>query len=193
MSFGRKVAPVVSLALLLLGGTAIRGVVSDAPAFQPELNITSITGSSRLANTNEMYDHGAYLYQIAYGYLNADLWALAYSETLGARPTFEQAQENMQKAREFSRQSLMKDPANAHVWQVYAMSSFATGATEDAKTALQRSWALGPTNKELALSRLRLIDGLRLIVDDPAAFAEIYASDTAVLERNAPRFLNTLG
>lgn len=188
-SFWSKAAPVSALALLLLSGTAIRGVVGNVPAFQPDLNITAITGRAQLSNTRDMYDHGAYLFQIAYGYLNAEVLLFGNLEPADEIASLETAQTRLEKARDLSRRSLQLDPANAHAWQVHAMSSLAVGTLEEAEAALQRSWELAPTTYRLSLSRIHMIEALRELRQDPEAHADIYAADLRVLARNAPRLL----
>jgi hypothetical protein len=192
-SFGIKAAPVTSLALFLLAGVATYNVTSNVPAFQPELNITGITGYTRLAHTPAMYDHGAYLFQTAYGYLNADALPFAGTEETGEIVSSAVAAERLNKARDYAEQSLRLDPANAHVWQVYAHSLFAVGTVAETGSALQTSWELGKTTKRLAVARVYLIDAMRDFTGDHTAYSEIYTSDIEVLTQNAPRFLPSKG
>ncbi|MFK7876321.1 MAG: hypothetical protein AB8B71_11155 [Paracoccaceae bacterium] len=181
-----------TLALFLLGVLAARNVVDNAPAFQDDLNITSITGASRIRHTPSMYDRGSYLFQIGYGYLNADVLSFGGIEGPTELATMQVAFDRLEKARVYLEESIRLNPSDAHAWQAYAQALGGTGYLEESRQALEKSWNLAPSHKQLALSRIHMIEAIRALVEDPQAHSDIYLSDIAVLERNAPRFLKSV-
>ena len=109
-----------------------------------------------------MYDAGSYLFQIGYGYLNADaLFGFSGVEAPGELASFETAAARLAGAEELFAASLRRDPANAHAWLAYAQTLAARGAFEAARAALITSWELAPTTPRLATGRLFLIEALR--------------------------------
>jgi len=189
-----RLAPVPALALFALGLIAFRTVALQAPAFREELQAEAITGQSRLRDLSEMYDAGSYLFQIGYGYLNADaLFTFSGVEAPGELASFETAAARFARAEELFAASLRRDPANAHAWLAYAQTLAARGAFEAARGALVTSWELAPTTPRLATGRLFLIETLRDLTGEDGALGEIRASDLAVLRRHAPERAASFG
>lgn len=190
---GPKIAPVLTLALFVLGGMAVRDVTNNAPAFNEDLTITGITGDTRLQQTGSMYDEGTYLMQIGYGYLNADVLSFGGIEGPDEVATLETARERMELARDYLHRSLELNPADAYTWQFYAQALAATGHLAEARQAISYSWELAPTNRRLAFTRIKMIDALRSIDNNANAHSDIYNADKSVLEEYAPRYLEPLG
>lgn len=179
-------APIPALALLAIGVIAMRVVTAQAPALREELQVEGITGDTRLRNLSAMYDAGSYLFQMGVGYLNADVLSFAGLEAPDTVASFETAAERLFRAETLLEASLRRDPANAHAWLAYAQSVAARGAFDIAEAATVTSWRQAPTNSDLAVRRLYLIETFRDLTDSAEAMAEIYESDLAVLREWAP-------
>ena len=180
-------APIPAVAFLVVGVVAVRAVTAQAPAFQESLQVEGITGDTRLRTLSDMYDEGSYLFQMGFGYLSADVLSFAGLEAPDTIASFETAAERLSRAETLLEASLRRDPANAHAWLAYAQSIAARGAFDAAEAATVTSWKQGPTNADLAVRRLYLIETVRELTDTPDAMAEVYASDLALLRELEPR------
>lgn len=182
----------MSLALLLLSMGSVRQVMSHAPAFNQELTITTLTGQTRTSDTTWMYDKGSYLFQAGHGFLYADLVSFAGIEAQDELATVNVARARLEKARDLLKKSINLDPANGHAWQAYAQALMTLGELSLAQDALRKSWELAPHNTLISIKRLYGVHTLRLALEDNMLFADIVASDKAVLSEHAPRSLKNL-
>ena len=187
-----KATLVLAPALFVFGVMAARDVASNAPALSEELTHPAITGDVRLGITSDMYDESKYLFQLGYGYLNADTLVFAGIEAADEAASLETAMMRFETARTHLERSVTLDPANGVAWLFYAQALSAVGTAEEAGQALQRSWELAPNNARFAFTRLTLINTLRERLGDEAAFADMSEADREVLAQKAPRALEIL-
>lgn len=180
-------APLSAVALLVLGVFSFRLVAAQAPAFNEDLQVEGILGGSRLNNRAAMYDEGAYLFQMGYGYVMADAVSFAGIERPDEVATASTARERLELAETLLEDSLRRDPANAHAWLYYAQTLAAVADIGSASDTLETSWKLGPTTHQLSVPRIFLIKTIRSITGDDSAHSEIEKSDLEVLELHQPR------
>lgn len=195
-------------AVLLLASWQAVDTLSRTPAFNPALQVETVTGDGRTPLGSAMYHRGDYLHQAAFGYRNAMTHALftagfdAFMERYGEidaetgrpRATFE---EEVSEAIRLSEESLRVAPGNALVWTLLASSHVALGQIEPALAAYRRSGDLAPLSPALAEERLRFLEALATEAGRPDLLSELLeqgaaARDLATLRRNAPAVLADL-
>lgn len=185
--------PLVALGVLALGGLAFSTVATRAPALNEGLQVEGITGNARLGYLPAMYDYSDYLYQTAIGFIRADFVFPEGGDPTKGTVSGEDLERRYRSAEPYLNQSLQLDPTNAYVWLEYAKTLGALKSLEAADVALRNSWDLGPGMGNLSLRRTYAIKALRAIRDDPAAYADIRASDLSVLEQQYPDIAIRLG
>lgn len=175
-------APASVLALFVVGAVSFQTMARQAPAFSDDLLIEGVVGNDRLPNLPAMYDHGSYLFQTGYGYLQANVLVLA-----GIAVDGDVVASRGEKAETLLLDSLRLDPANAHAWLAYAQAAATAGKIDQARRALVTSWQLAPTTPQIAATRLPLIEAIRTVIGEPTAHDEIRDADQGVLAYHRPQ------
>lgn len=158
---------------LLAGAVVNAGMtLPHLPAFDAEARRMGLIDSWRVPAGEAHYDRGHYLFQIAYGYVNAyDSVFLAIEagedseeDDFGFSIVFDRANE----AEELLQESINLDPANAHAWAAMGQAQSFLGEFEAARHSMKVSWELAPNNVQLAEVRLDFALSLdAAALDDP--------------------------
>lgn len=162
-------------AVLLIGafwnfGAAFGGV----PAFDAEARRQGALGDWRLPVGAAMYDRGAYLFQLGYGFVNVDDTVLVAGDVAMPEGFETDPAARAQKAMELFAEAIEHDPGNASAWTWLAWSQSSVGETALARETLAVSWELAPYSRDLAITRLDLA---ALVYE----FSQIEGEDTAPL------------
>ncbi len=152
-----RIVSFATIGLLAVGVYAAADVMSNAPAFNTELRRDTVYGDWRTGYSADMYDEGAYLFQLGYGRLQADLLVSEDTETSDEFADFETAFRRAEEAVALLEESLMLDPANAHAWANLSWAAAMVGDNLQAHKALGTSWSLAPNNYTLAERRLNVV------------------------------------
>ncbi|MCB1335638.1 MAG: tetratricopeptide repeat protein [Roseivivax sp.] len=153
----------VSLAtfgFLAAGVYAAAGVISNAPAFNTDLRRDTVYGDWRTGYSADMYDEGAYLFQLGYGRVMADVLFSEDTEAIGEMADLDTAIRRAQEAVALLEESLSLDPGNAHAWANLAWAASMSGDAALAEKALRASWELAPNHLSLAARRMTLVAAL---------------------------------
>lgn len=164
MITARGIGTLCFTALIGLGGAALVGVVSSAPAFNADLRQGNAFGETALLSGQDMYDRSAYLYQQAASFVRADLVALRDESGAPVIASAEEAAARARKAAVMVHESLQGDPGNAGAWTVLAWAHLMSGEANQARAALAVSWELAPYSYVLSEERI----ALSLALFDPA-------------------------
>lgn len=171
-----------AIVLFGLSVAALVSVVRQAPAFSPSLRSPSIFGDWRLVPTASLYDHGAYLHDLGYGYLRADVAGILQN----AGPLSDDAiyQARLERAIELFEASLQHAPARARGWTNLALAYALSGQGQPARNALRRSWALSANSAKEARDRVfivRLINQLNGMEWQTSADRDAIQNDLLIL------------
>lgn len=175
---------------LVFAGYNLQLTLLNTPAFTEEERVEGVQGSWLLQTSSALYDRSEYLFQLGYGYLNADARELGNlgDEVDLASP--EIALERSTKAIELLEESLKFSPANAHAWEALARAQLAGGDGMAAMEALRTSWTLAPYNGTLSINRLELVASLLELKEDAILFElsdtlpDLTADDARRIERD---------
>lgn len=149
---------------------ALISVIAQTPAFSSKERRDGIFGDWRLGFGSALYDRPAYLFQLAYGYINGDVTISAATETADEIADAETATQRAVLAEGLLRESLAEAPGNAHAWTALAWALSMQSRSAEAREAMANSWSLAPFNAELAEDRLAfadLVTGLLRGIDEP--------------------------
>ncbi len=141
----------------VLAGFNFSRVVATSPAFVEQVQLKGVFGEWGSRDSMANYDRAQYLFQKAYGYLNADLIASDATENAGELASAETGAERARIAQTLLETSLSLDPANAHAWTALAWARVNVSSIADARAAMQSSWELAPHHVELAIDRLNFV------------------------------------
>jgi hypothetical protein len=142
-------------ALLGLSVASAVSVVTTAPAFTLDLREESVLGDWRLAQGETHYVVSDYLYQLGYGYLQADTASLLLGDD--ALPELEVFDRQMKRSIDLLEESLTYAPGRAGAWTSIAWASLLREDVDLAQRALQTSWQLAPYNFAEAADRVALV------------------------------------
>ena len=121
-------------ALLGLAVSSFAQVALNAPAFSPDVREESVLGDWRLAQGETHYVVSDYLYQLGYGFLQADTASLLLGND--ALPELEVFDRQMQRSIDLLEDSLTYSPGRAGAWTSIAWASL---LRDDVDRAEQRS------------------------------------------------------
>lgn len=152
-----RLVGLVTISLLAAGGYSAANIVSGTPAFNTELRQSTVYGDWRTGFSADMYDQGAYLFQLGYGRVMADLLFSEDTEAIGEIADIETAFARVDEAVVLLQDSLAVDPANAHAWATLAWAATMASDIDLAEQALTNSWDLAPFNIQLANRRMSLV------------------------------------
>jgi hypothetical protein len=181
-------------ALLGLAVVSFAQVARNAPAFSPDLREESVLGDWRLAQGETHYVVSDYLYQLGYGYLQADTASLLLgNESL---PELEVFDRQMQRSIDLLEDSLSYSPGRAGAWTSIAWASLLRDDVDRAEQALMTSWQLAPFNFAEAADRVGLVSFMEEFygpVANVGEFAEAAVTrDLQTLEEYDQGYLNAL-
>lgn len=173
--------------------------LGGAPAGNADIRQDSIFGDWRLALSSTLFDKGEYLFQIGYGFANAEDSMQANTDP---DDPYALARERAELAVKNLRESLALTPGNVHAWSALAWSEAALGNIDAARQAMAVSWQIAPYNSGLAVSRPEFVAYLGdLLLDQefaedgeptiaPISEAELssVAKDLALLAELNPEF-----
>lgn len=171
----RFFAKVAAITLAFLAVLNFGNFLSGTPAFDETARAEGIFGDWRIPFSPALYNRADYLFQLGYGYVNADTLASAATEASDELADVGTSLDRSSDASVYLEESLALAPANAHAWATLAWSHGLQGDLEASRDALQASWLLAPYNLELSLSRLSLIEILVLPIADEDTLAELDA------------------
>jgi hypothetical protein len=181
-------------ALLGLAVVSFAQVAGNAPAFSPSLREESVLGDWRLAQGETHYLVSDYLYQLGYGYLQADTASLLLGDD--ALPELEAFDRQMQRAIELLEESLTYAPGRAGAWTSVAWASLLRDDVENAERALLTSWQLAPFNFSEAADRVALVSFMEEFYGPVAGVGQsaetAAARDLDALERYDRGYLDAL-
>ena len=163
---GRILQVSLSVAVLAIGLLAMRLALEGAPAVDPAARQVGLYGDWRVPDGRALYMAPEYLYQLGYGYLQADVYPSSATEALGEVADAATAQARAQQAEALFTESLQLAPASARSWASLAWARALGGNMEGAEQALLVSWELAPWSGSLAAERFALAEMLQEI--DPA-------------------------
>jgi hypothetical protein len=144
-----------ALFILGLAAASLIAVVRQAPAFSPSLRSPSIFGDWRLVPAASLYDHAAYLHDLGYGYLRADVAGILQNEAPFSDDAIYQAR--LARSVELFEAGLQHAPARARGWTNLALAQALAGQGQSALFALRRSWALSPNSAKEAVDRVFIV------------------------------------
>jgi len=187
-----------ALGLAAVSALAIAGALAGAPAVHPDARETGVFGDWRVPVVAALYNRSDYLFQLGFGYVQADLLASGATENRDEIADFDTALARARRAEELLSESVRLAPANAYGWAYLGWSRALSGNLSGATEAFERSWVLAPHNLRLAPTRLGFY-GLLTGLDIPAArqieTGDISAAarrDLLVLSRWRPRYRDAL-
>jgi tetratricopeptide (TPR) repeat protein len=163
-------------------GLALRG----APAFDETARRAGVFGDWRVPDAWALYSAPDYLFQLAFGYGQADAVASAVTEGPDEIADTRTALERAGTAKALLEESLALAPASARTWVALAWSEALLGDLAAARAALETSWDLAPWNLGLASQRVALADVLALLepsLGDGAGWAAGMARDLETIDR----------
>ena len=153
-ALSRALGLLPGLGLLGASGLAISVALKDAPAFDPAARETGIFADWRVPVAAGLYNRADYLFQVGFGYVQADLLASGVTEERDALAAFEVALARAETAERLLSDSVALAPAHAPSWTYLAWSRSLSGETDAAAAAMEASWALAPHSAQLAPTRL---------------------------------------
>ncbi len=181
-------------ALLGLAVVSFAQIAGNAPAFSTNLREESVLGDWRLAQGETHYVVSDYLYQLGYGYLQADTASLLLGDD--ALPELEVFDRQMQRAIELLEDSLTYAPGRAGAWTSIAWASLLRDDVESAERALLTSWQLAPFNFSEAADRVALVSFMEEFHGPVADLGEVAEEaavrDLEVVERYDRGYLDAL-
>jgi len=162
-------------------GLALRG----APAVDATARTPGVFGDWRVPDGAALYSAPDYLFQLGFGYLQAD--AVASAETEGPEELASEAlmQERVLVSRTLLMDSLRLAPADARTWTSLAWADALLGDVNGARSALAVSWQLAPFSQTLAPQRLALAQAIG--PSDPPSEAWATDADRMILQRFGSR------
>ncbi len=144
-----------------MAGLAVVNVIktlSDSPAFVEAARVDGVLGEWRLQTGSALYDRSEYLFQLGFGYVNADGTFSTAGEDIGQVAGGSLGLERGETAKDLLEESLRLSPGNAHAWATLAEANMIASDFEAAFAALRRSWELAPYNASLSIRRLSLAE-----------------------------------
>jgi hypothetical protein len=153
----------LGLIFVALSVTSIGVALRGAPAFDAGARKAGVYGDWRVQDARSMYSAPDYLFQLAFGYLQADTIASAATEGPDEIADDATALARAEIARELLSQSLLLAPGNAHVWGALAWAEAMLGNDAAARAALDASWELAPWNLVLGGQRAALAQVLAVV------------------------------
>ena len=149
-----------------LSVTAIGLALRGAPAFDEGARTAGVYGDWRVQDTAALYRAPDYLFQLAYGYLQAD--AIESVETGSADEIADEAtaRARAETARALLERSLALAPADAHAWGALAWAEAMREDDGAARAALDASWAIAAWNLALSPQRVGLAQVLEVVDPD---------------------------
>ena len=193
---GRITQASLSVAVLGIGLTAMRLALGGAPAVDPAARQVGLYGDWRVPDGRALYIAPEYLYQLGYGYLQADVYPSGVTEAPGEVADAATAQARAQQAEALFTESLRLAPASARSWASLAWARALSGNLGGAEDALLVSWGLAPWSGSLAAERFALAEMLQQI--DPTGagasgeWQQALARDLDTLTRFDPGAVITL-
>jgi hypothetical protein len=178
----RLLMSVLCLSFAALSVTAMGLALRGAPAFDAGARTEGVYGDWRVQDTATLYRAPDYLFQLAYGYLQAD--AIESLETGSADEIADEAtaRARAETARALLERSLALAPADAHAWGALAWAEAMGEDDAAARAALDASWALAPWNLALGAQRVGLAQVLEVVDPDTAASEQWLAGVARDLE-----------
>ena len=193
---GRIMQASPSVVVLAIGLVAMRLALGGAPAVDPAARQVGLYGDWRVPDGRALYIAPEYLYQLGYGYLQADVYSSGVTEAPGEVADAATAQARAQQAEVLFTESLRLAPANARSWASLAWARALGGNLGGAEDALLVSWDLAPWSGSLAAERFALAEMLQQI--DPTGssasgeWQQALARDLDTLTRFDPQAAITL-
>jgi len=179
------VAAALGLCLAGILATAMALALRGAPAFDETARRTGAFGDWRVPDSHALYSRPDYLFQLAFGYLQADAIPSAATEGEAEVAPLETALRRAATARDLLEETIALAPASARAWVSLAWARALLGEFEGAREALRVSRTLAPHNLGLAGQRVALGEVLAVTsgtgLDDDAA--EGLARDMNALDR----------
>jgi hypothetical protein len=171
----RLVLPTLGSIFVVVSAIAIDLALSGAPALDAEARRAGVYGDWRVPDTAALYSAPDYLFQLAFAYLQADAVASAATEGPDQVADNATATTRAEIARDLLEESLALAPADAHAWAALAWAEAMLGHDARARTALDASWQLAPSNLPLAGQRVALVQVLEVL--DPGAVPSNWSAD----------------
>lgn len=175
----------LGIALLIAAAWNFSATLSGVPAFDRTARQDSIQGGWRLPLGSALYDRGEYLFQLGFGFANADDSISTDATAIASEDFLALALERSERAEELLAEAVTLDPANAHAWAWLAWSQSMLGETESARETMRISWELAPFNRQLAATRLDfglLIE--ELAIDEPEDIPPLSDEEWGALRRD---------
>jgi hypothetical protein len=166
---GRILQVSLSVVVLAIGLLAMRLALGGAPAVDPAARQVGVYGDWRVPDGRALYLAPEYLYQLGYGYLQADVYPSSETEAPGEVADAATAQARALQAEALFTESLELAPGNARSWASLAWARALGGNLKGAEDALLVSWGLAPWSGSLAAERFALAEMLQQI--DPTGTA----------------------
>lgn len=160
---GRITQASLSVVVLGIGLTAMRLALGGAPAVDPAARQVGLYGDWRVPDGRALYIAPEYLYQLGYGYLQADVFPSSETEAPGEVADAATAQARAMRAEALFTESLRLAPASARSWASLAWARALGGNFKGAEDALLVSWGLAPWSGNLAVERYALAEMLQQI------------------------------
>jgi len=154
----------LGVVVFLWAGFNFVATFSNIPVIDEQIRRDSLDGGWTVAVGSDLFDKGQYLFQIGYGYANADD---SMAKNTDEDNPMALANERAELAVLYLSESVSVDPGNAHAWAALAWSEAALGNIDGARAAMVTSWKIAPYNMQLAATRpefVALID--ELILED---------------------------
>jgi tetratricopeptide (TPR) repeat protein len=193
---GRMTQIALSILVLSIALIAMRLALAGAPAVDRSARQDGAFGDWRVPDGRALYLAPNYLYQLGYGYLQADAMASRVTEPPDEVADTATAQRRARRAEALFEESLRLAPASARTWAALAWARALHGDVEGAEAALVVSWAIAPWSGNLAAERFALAEVLQHLDparrDWPEAWRAGRARDGDTLARFQPRALRTL-
>lgn len=163
---GSNLCRFYAVTVLIGGALSLTATITEIPAFDPDARLPAVDGSWVVADRTAHYDHGQYLYHLAYAYLNQPEFTFEGSD--GAMVLLDPTEliARTEQADALLAESLTYDPANGHIWAAAAQAQVNLGKFDEMRASLRHSWELAPYNRQLAVYRLRLLSELLEYSDD---------------------------
>lgn len=157
-TMARALVLAFGLCLAGLSVTAMVLALRGAPAFDETARRTGAFGDWRVPDSHALYMKPDYLFQLAFGYLQADAFPSAATEGPDEIAALETALGRVTRAHALLEESLALAPASARTWVSLAWAQALMGDIAAAQEALLVSWRLAPNNLGLAAQRAGLAD-----------------------------------
>ena len=158
MSVTGKIVGGLCICMTGLAAVNVVKALSDSPAFVEAARVDGVLGEWRLNTGTALYDRSEYLFQLGYGYINADGVFSTAGEDIGQVAGASLGIERGERAVNLISESLRLSPGNAHAWATLAEANMITNDFEAAFAALRQSWELAPYNASLSVRRLTIAE-----------------------------------